>query len=312
MLIGLVGPVCSGKQAVANLLAERLGFEWVDVDGSSERLHALRTLFWQPDKHGVVVFRSTPEHAACVMEMQRRPFFLLCAVDAAALVRFRRSGESQSGAFLARDQSVLYDEVDMRPDIEASTSPMALSLWSMMRMAPVTVVNNYDTTEALWQQLQTLDLANPVRLRPSWDVYFLRLADLTATRTNCMKRRVGAVIVRECRVVATGYNGTPKNCPNCNAGGCERCNSFSAAGEDLYQCLCCHAEENAIIEAGRDRCRGGTIYTNLFPCMSCTKKIIQAEITRVVYSRAYAADAQCVTLLKKVGVSIDRVDGSLL
>lgn len=97
------------------------------------------------------------------------------------------------------------------------------------------------------------------------------LASLASLRSNCMKRRVGAVLVREKRVVSTGYNGTPRGVKNCGEGGCGRCNSggdglggegatngvVRAMGEGLDECLCLHAEENALLEAGRERVSGG-------------------------------------------------------
>lgn len=99
------------------------------------------------------------------------------------------------------------------------------------------------------------------------------LASLASLRSNCMKRRVGAVLVREKRVVSTGYNGTPRGVKNCGEGGCARCNSggdglggqvdgdvsavVRAMGEGLNECLCLHAEENALLEAGRERVSGG-------------------------------------------------------
>jgi dCMP deaminase len=74
-----------------------------------------------------------------------------------------------------------------------------------------------------------------------------------------MKRRVGCVLVREKRVISTGYNGTPRNIRNCNEGGCPRCNGGQGAGVGLSTCLCIHAEENALLEAGRERIREGAI-----------------------------------------------------
>lgn len=89
------------------------------------------------------------------------------------------------------------------------------------------------------------------------------------------------------RIVSTGYNGTPFGSTNCNEGGCERCNSFAPSGARLDECLCIHAEENAVIESGRAKANGGTIYVTLSPCLTCSKTIIQAGIKRIVYSRDY-------------------------
>ena len=90
-------------------------------------------------------------------------------------------------------------------------------------------------------------------VRPNWDKYFMQLAHLVSKRTNCMKRAVGCVLVKDFRIVATGYNGTPFGMENCNQGGCARCNSMTASGAGLDQCYCMHAEENAVIEGGRSK-----------------------------------------------------------
>ena len=79
----------------------------------------------------------------------------------------------------------------------------------------------------------------------------MRLAEVAASRSNCMKRGIGAVIVQDNRVISTGYNGTPFGLINCNEGGCDRCNNNIAQGEELDKCLCLHAEESAVLEAGR-------------------------------------------------------------
>ena len=86
--------------------------------------------------------------------------------------------------------------------------------------AEVRLVNRTSSLETLYLALKDLNLADNQRLRPNWDQYFMQLASLAAQRSNCMKRRVGCVLVRERRVISTGYNGTPRNIQNCNEGGC--------------------------------------------------------------------------------------------
>ena len=124
-------------------------------------------------------------------------------------------------------------------------------------------------------------------VRPGWDKYFMQLSHLLSKRTNCMKRAVGCLIVKDCRIVATGYNGTPFGMINCNQGGCPRCNNMTKAGQALDECLCIHAEENAIIEAGRSKAQGSTAYVTTHPCLMCAKKMVQAGIVRIVYDREY-------------------------
>jgi dCMP deaminase len=102
-----------------------------------------------------------------------------------------------------------------------------------------------------------------------------------------MKRAVGAVIVKDNRIVAAGYNGTPLGMKNCNEGGCARCNGLAKAGVSLDECFCIHAEENAVIEAGREKCQGATIYTTTMTCLMCAKKVAQAGITKIVFDRDY-------------------------
>ena len=91
---------------------------------------------------------------------------------------------------------------------------------SLTDRAQVRLFNSLSSLQELYAALDILDLPNEQRLRPSWDQYFMQLASLAAQRSNCMKRRVGCVLVREKRVISTGYNGTPRNTKNCTEGGC--------------------------------------------------------------------------------------------
>ncbi|MXY48611.1 MAG: dCMP deaminase family protein [Gemmatimonadetes bacterium] len=126
--------------------------------------------------------------------------------------------------------------------------------------------------------------------RISWDEYFLRIAYAVSARSNCIRRHIGAVIVNEKIITSTGYNGTPMGIPNCFDGGCKRCNSDGPSGANLDECVCIHAEENAIVFAARhgSSTSGATLYTTNKPCLGCLKKSIQAGIRRVVYAEEYA------------------------
>jgi len=157
-------------------------------------------------------------------------------------------------------------------------------------------------------------------MRPSWDTYFSELAHLASQRSNCMKRRVGAVLVSpDRRVLSTGYNGTPRGMLNCNEGGCSRCNgkSYSTSrldkttsvqmagcGENLEECLCLHAEENALLEAGRDRITNSTLYCNTCPCLRCSIKIVQCGVHEVVYSQSYSMDEQAKKIFIEAGIKL--------
>ena len=125
-----------------------------------------------------------------------------------------------------------------------------------------------------------------VDTRPDWDTYFMTLAAYVAQRSNCCRRHVGAVIVKEKTIISTGYNGTPFGVTNCFEGGCARCNSNAAPGESYDTCICVHAEQNAIALAARHgtSTEGGVLYSTLRPCFGCAKEIVQAGIGEVVYA----------------------------
>ena len=126
--------------------------------------------------------------------------------------------------------------------------------------------------------------------RPGWDEYFMNIAQVVATRSNCSRRHVGAVIVLNRHILATGYNGTPHGVKNCFAGGCPRCAHTTESGSHLEECLCVHAEQNAICQAALHghAIEGSTIYITISPCLTCAKLIINSGVQEVVYGGEYA------------------------
>jgi len=145
--------------------------------------------------------------------------------------------------------------------------------------------------------------------RPGWDEYFMQIARIVALRSNCMKRKVAAVIVRDRRIISTGYNGTPRGAKNCNEGGCPRCNSLADSGTMLSECLCSHAEENSIVQAAYHgiSVKGATLYSTFSPCLLCTKMIINAGISRVVYNLEYPLNDTAKELMAETGVELCHV-----
>ena len=148
--------------------------------------------------------------------------------------------------------------------------------------------------------------------RPSWDQYFMNMAKVAASRSNCSRRHVGAVLVKDRQVISTGYNGTPRGIKNCDEGGCPRCASDAKTGENLGQCICSHAEENSIVQAAYHgvSVKGATLYTTYCPCLLCAKMIINAGIKEVVYFEAYKFDDTTRALFKEVGIKLKTVDGA--
>jgi len=145
--------------------------------------------------------------------------------------------------------------------------------------------------------------------RPGWDEYFMNIAKMVALRSNCLKRKVAALIVKDQRIISTGYNGTPRGVKNCNEGGCPRCNSFAKSGANLEDCYCSHAEENAITQAAYHgvTIKEGSLYTTFSPCLLCTKMIINSGIAEVVYNNEYPLGETPLKLLKEAGIKVRQI-----
>ncbi len=137
-------------------------------------------------------------------------------------------------------------------------------------------------------------------MRPSWDEYFMRLAYLVSTRSTCTRRHVGAVIVKDKRVLSTGYNGPPRGLAHCDVTGCLRENLNIPSGERHELCRGLHAEQNAIIQAAvyGVSIKDATIYVTNHPCVVCTKMLINAQIKEIVYSEGYPDDLAKLMLLE--------------
>ncbi len=144
--------------------------------------------------------------------------------------------------------------------------------------------------------------------RPDWDEYFMRITRMVASRSDCVRRQVGAVLVKDRRIIATGYNGTPRGAKNCSDGGCPRCASDVPSGTDLGECLCLHAEENAILQAAYHgiSVRGACLYCTSSPCLLCTKKIINSGVVEVVFDARYSIDGRSMALLDECGITVRR------
>ena len=143
--------------------------------------------------------------------------------------------------------------------------------------------------------------------RPSWDEYFMEMAELTSKRSSCLRRHVGAVIVKDKHIIATGYNGAPRRVPHCDElGGCLRQQMGVPSGKMHELCRGLHAEQNAIIQAAclGTSIEGATLYCTTQPCVICTKMIINAGIKRVVIKESYP-DELAQEMIKAAGIRVD-------
>ncbi|CCX09457.1 cytidine deaminase-like protein [Pyronema domesticum] len=328
MLVGLCGGLCAGKRSVASFFVEVFDFHEIILDYPSEVKSseipeetfpgASADVAAQPNQN-VTKFKSIQElmdyvtprwrerfvltgirDRSVVDELSTRPFFLLMSIDAPVSVRWKR--------YVERRQKNSDPPHTLEEFLYASDSQMyhpISGIAAISDRATIKLINASSSLTVLHRALVYLNITDPERVRPGWDAYFMQLASLAAKRSNCMKRRVGCVLVRQKRVLATGYNGAPRGLTNCNEGGCGRCNSGSAGGTGLSTCLCLHAEENALLEAGRERIGNEAIlYCDTCPCLTCSIKIVQVGISEVVYSQGYSMDDQTARVLMEGGVKL--------
>jgi len=342
MLIGLCGGICAGKRSVAQYLVEHHGFthlylrqevtNTVSLDGLSiaeehSHINGTKSTRFSTQTNGIAkshpkeyTFSTTEDlldfvtkrwrerwvtadiHNESILDkLLRRPFFLLVSVEAKVMVQFERYQARLAASGIS--QIISLEDFVLKSDDHLYTPEGGLQ--SLISRATVQLHNSGNDLAQLYGTLGKLDLTNEDRLRPSWDQYFMQLASLAAHRSNCMKRRVGCVLVREKRVISTGYNGTPRGLVNCGDGGCPRCNEGLSSGVGLGTCLCLHAEENALLEAGRERIREGAIlYCDTCPCLTCSIKIAQVGISEVVYSQGYSMDGETAAVFKQAGVRL--------
>ncbi len=320
MIIGLTGTNGAGKTEVADYLRSR-GFEYHSLSDeiraeirnrgqeiTREVLIAVGNELRSRYGPGVLaerVLRRLDRNHNYVVDSIRNPSevealrsrgdFQLLSVDADVRLRFKRTrerGRERAAQTLEQFTAEEARELDSR-------DPANQQLIATRRLADITIQNDGSIQELRMQLDRILPDIMSRFTRPDWDEYFMNIAKVVASRSNCIKRKVAAIIVKDKRVISTGYNGTPRGARNCNEGGCPRCNSMAPSGTALDECLCCHGEENAITQAAYHgtSLKGATLYTTFAPCLLCTKMIINSGIVEVVYNKDYPLNDRAMALL---------------
>lgn len=143
--------------------------------------------------------------------------------------------------------------------------------------------------------------------RPDWDSYYMSMVEIAKERSTCLRRQVGAMVVKDKRILTSGYNGAPKGCRHCEEIGCLRETLKIPSGERHELCRASHAEQNAIVQAAMYGVSidGATIYVTAQPCAICTKLIINSGIKRVVYKGDYPDDLS-MQLLNEANILVDQ------
>lgn len=144
-------------------------------------------------------------------------------------------------------------------------------------------------------------------MRPNWDEYFMEIAELVKTRSTCLRRQVGAVIVKDNRILTTGYNGVPPKVEHCENAGCLREKLGVPSGQRHELCRALHAEQNAVIQAAKNGIPidGSTIYITAQPCIICAKILIASGIQRIIFKGDYP-DELSLEMLKESNIEVVR------
>ena len=331
MILGIAGLNASGKGEAVRFLEDKSFYvlslsdvirNQLRTEGVSETRERMidRSIALRSEGGPAVLAHRTLE----VMEPDRN-----YAIDSirhpAEVEAFRESGQPFHLIWLEAEVSLRFERLRARArpgdpetldrfrELEAreleSDDPTRQQLLAVRELADDAVEND-GSLEHLHQRLLEVLRASFFFERPGWDEYFMSIATTVASRSNCMKRKVAAVVTIDRRIISTGYNGTPRGTVNCNEGGCPRCNSFASGGTALDECVCSHGEENAITQAAYHgvTLRGGTIYTTFSPCLWCTKMIINAGLVEVVYNADYPLGGGSLALLREANVKVRKLE----
>ena len=327
MLIGLTGRNAAGKGEVAKYLQTKSFYYYSLSDAIRDELRArklevsresliqvgneLRQRFGpsiladriveltRPDRNYIIDSIRNPAEVATLRKACRE--FKLIRVDAPLQTRFERTVARRR-----ENDPITFEAFVALETREASGDPMSQNLDEVEKLADEILVNDSSLEELRPKIDVMVSRLLTATQRPGWDQYFMDIARVVASRSNCMKRKVAAVIVLDKRIISTGYNGTPRGTKNCNEGGCPRCNNLATSGTGLDECLCSHGEENAIVQASYHgvSLKDATIYSTFAPCLMCAKMIINSGIREVVYNLDYPLNDSAFRLFNQARVNV--------
>jgi dCMP deaminase len=254
------------------------------------------------DKNYVIDSFRHPDE---VQALRVRSDFHLIFIEASPEVRFKRVVDRGR----EKDATTVEEFLEMEGREAAAADWHGQQLEAVEKIADSTITNNASLGQLQADISELLQHLMRQHERPDWDEYFMKMAKVASLRSNCVKRKVAAVIVRDRRVISTGYNGTPRGTKNCFEGGCPRCNNLADSGTRLEECLCSHGEENAIIQAAYHgvSVNGSMLYSTFAPCLTCTKMIINAGIVEVVYNQDYPLNETSFELFQESGVRFRKI-----
>lgn len=329
ILVGITGTLGAGKGTIVDCLKEK-GFAHYSVRDFLVEEIEKRGLEVNRDSMTVVANSLRKEHGAdyivrcieqkaltkgvnCVIESIRNPKevellrksgnFYLFSVDADLEKRYERIKLRKSAT-----DNVDFDTFVANEQREMSSNgENEQNIGSCMKMADYTFLNNSDM-EALKMQVEEVLYKIERKLRPSWDEYFMELADAASKRATCDRGRSGCVVVKDRQVLVTGYVGSPRGLAHCDDVGHLLKQTIDEDGKVSTHCVrTVHAEQNAICQAARRGIplEGATLYCRMTPCRTCAMMIINCGIKRVVCQMKYHAGRESEEMFAQAGVELE-------
>lgn len=329
MIIGITGMYASGKDTVAEYLTKRnfshfsLSNELREeakrrkIKDSRENLISLGNELREKFGPGILAERvslrlrededyiiTSVRNPGEVEVLKRIDSFVLISVAADQKRRFELLKERAREG----DPKTFQEFVD-KEKIESSSDPTKQQLDKCDKLATITI-GNEGTIEELYDKIDQLilDLNKKYRKRPSWDDYFFKVAREVAKRATCDRGKLGCVIVRDKRILCTGYVGSTAGLPHCDEVGHQLKTTIHEDGSKSIHCVrTIHAEQNAICQAAREgiSLKGATIYCKFEPCVVCAKMITNSGVIRVVCEKKYHGAKETRDILRKAGVWLD-------
>lgn len=335
MIIGLTGLPGTGKGTIASFLKEK-GFGYLslsdelreiarirNIELTRENLQNLGTELKKGRDYGVLaelVIKKIEmqeykqavvdgiRHPREIDKLRRLKNFFLIAVDASPEIRFQRlRGRS-------REQDPLEWEAFLKMDEKekgVNNPESGLQLSKTLRLADYKITNN-STLEEFKEKIAALfNEIDRKTHRPDWDEYFMEIVMAVARRATCNRGRSGCVIVRDKRILVTGYVGSPVGVLHCDEVGHQMKTLIHEDGTKTQHCVrTTHAEQNAICQAAKlgVSIDGSTLYCKMTPCSTCAKMIVNSGIKRIVCEKKYHAGQESEELLKKAGVKLEILD----
>lgn len=307
IILGICGEFCSGKSTVAQMLKDNFNFVICEnnslmdfelnieiSDSQTNSINHKKSIRekLREIKHKLIVITPFNEYESYLEFTNKTPFRLI-NITSPAKNRYQNYLKKYSNKtfedFLEQDY-IQFTQKDFK---------------KLQSKAYINIENN-SSVENLCEKISSLIFSLSNFFRPCWDDYFMCVAHIVSNRSNCIKQKVGAVIVKDNRIICTGYNGTPSKLLNCFEGECPRCNDdTSKQGENLDKCFCIHAEENAVLESGRTLCKNATLYSTVYPCLLCSKMIIECGIIKVVYDKEYNSEFTDI-IMKKADIHVSK------